>query len=155
MRLVRWCRSVSGSVQPPRVKTDECKDLRLFPAVIRLSQNKALTSNTDGNEILLTCVLSAPLLWASGTVSFWSTNQILFPLLLPKLHSASWAWLRPGFVRKTQQPLMHSLTTSPSLSSPIRLERVEVLVFSFLKITNTELIIPYAIITHWNLMLLL
>ncbi len=66
----------------------------------------ALTSNADGNAILLTCVLSAPLLlypslslWASGTVSLRSTKHILFPLLLPKLHLASWAWLRPGFVQ--------------------------------------------------------
>ncbi len=71
-----------------------------------LSHN-ALTSNTEGNAILLTCVLSAHLLcpslspWVSGMVSLQSTKQILFPLLLPKLHSASWAWLRPEFVQKT------------------------------------------------------
>ncbi len=71
------------------------------------------------------CVLSAPLLlypslslWASGTVSLRSTKQILFPLLLPKLHLASWAWLRPGYVQKTHQPLMHSLTNSPPPPPP-------------------------------------
>ncbi len=86
-------------------------------------------------------------LWASGTVSMWSTKQILFPLLLPKVHLAS------GFVQKTRQPLLRSLKTSPSLTPTVRLGRVEVLVFSFL--TNTQLILPYATITHWNLMLLL
>ncbi len=65
-------------------------------------------------------------LWASGTVSMWSTKQILFPLLLPKVHLAS------GFVQKTRQPLLRSLKTSPSLTPPVRLGRVEVLVFSFL-----------------------
>ncbi len=76
----------------------------LFPPLscvsntFRLSYNNALTSNADSNAILPTCVLSAPLLlypslslWASGTVSLRSTKQILFQLLLPKRHSASWA----------------------------------------------------------------
>ncbi len=53
----------------------------------------------------------------SGTVSLRSTKHILFQLLLPKLYLAFWACLRPGFVQKTQQPLLHSLTTSPSLTS--------------------------------------
>ncbi len=44
--------------------------------------------------------------WVSGTVSLLSTKQIVFQLLLPKLHWASWAWLRPGFVQKTQLPLL-------------------------------------------------
>ncbi len=50
----------------------------------QLSHNNALTSSTDGNAFLLTCILSAPLLYpslsllASGTVSLWSTKQILF-----------------------------------------------------------------------------
>ncbi len=89
-----------------------------------LFNNNALTSNADGNVILLTCSLSALLLypslslWASGTVSLRSTKQILFLLLLPKLHLSFWAWLRPGFVRKTPQPLLRSLTTSPSLTPP-------------------------------------
>ncbi len=54
--------------------------------------------------------------------------------------------------RKTQQPLLHSLTNSPSLPPPpppphtVRLGRVEVLIFSFLTIGNTQLILPYAII---------
>ncbi len=91
----------------------------------------------------------------SGTVSLQSTKHILFQLLLPKLYIAFWPCLRPGFVQKTQQPLLHSLTTSPSLTPPVRLGRVEVLVFSFLTIVNTQLILPYAIITHWNPMLLL
>ncbi len=94
-------------------------------------------------------------LWASGIVSLLSTKQILFPLLLPKLHLTFWAWLRPGFVQKTQQPLLCSLTTSPSLTPPVRLGRAEVLIFSFLTFGNSPLILPYAIITHWNLMLLL
>ncbi len=91
----------------------------------RLSHNNALTSNADGNAILLTCVLSAPLLlfpslplWASGIVSLRSTKQILVPLLLLKLLLTFWAWLRPGFVQKTQQPLLRSLTTFPSLTPP-------------------------------------
>ncbi len=41
-------------------------------------------------------------------LSLLSTKQILFPLLLPKLHSASWAWLRAGFVQKTPLPLLRS-----------------------------------------------
>ncbi len=84
-----------------------------------LSHKNTLTSNADGNAILLSCVLSSPLLlypslfiWASGTVSLQSTKQILLPLLLPKLHSASWAWLRPGFVQKTQQPLSNNFSFS-------------------------------------------
>ncbi len=67
-----------------------------------MSHKNALTSNAEGNAILLTCVLSAPLLlypslslWASGTVSLQAIKQILFPLLLPKLHSASWTWINP------------------------------------------------------------
>ncbi len=144
VRLLCWCRNISGSVQPPRVKTYDffLRDLQrhwqrtypflslallfplspsilLFPPLscvsntFQLSHNNALTSNADGNAILLTCVLSAPLLlypslslWASGLVSLLSTKQILFPLLLPKLHLTFWAWLKPGFVQKTQQPLL-------------------------------------------------
>ncbi len=45
-------------------------------------------------------------LWASGNVSMWSTKQILFPLLLPKVHLAS------GFVQKTRQPLLRSKNLS-------------------------------------------
>ncbi len=58
--------------------------------------------------------------------------------------------MRPGFIQKTQQPLQRSLTTS-SLTPPCRLGRVEVLVFSFVTIGNTQPTLPYAKITHWNL----
>ncbi len=173
------------------MKTDECKDLRLLPALLS-------PSNDTGIYLLFPFLSSSPHLYHvfaihSGCLTttllhqtqtamrscspaaylhlffftplflygplelsvLRSTKQILFPLLLPKLHLAFWAWLRPGFVKKTQQPLLCSLTTSPFLTSPVSLGRVEVLVFSFLIIGNTQLILPYAIITHWNLMLLL
>ncbi len=58
-------------------------------------------------------------------------------------------WIRP-----------EDLATPAALSNnfshtPVRLGRVEVLVFSFLTIGNTQPTLPYAIITHLNLMLLL
>ncbi len=127
-----------------------------------LTTTSFTSTQTATNAILLTCGLSAPRLlypslslWASGTVSLWSTKQILFPLLLPKLLLTFWALTRDlDSSKRLQQPLLHSLTTSPSLHHPpVRLGRVEVLVFSFQKIGNTQLILPYAIITHWNLML--
>ncbi len=50
----------------------------------QLSHNNTLTSNADSNEILLTCIISAPLLlypslfpWASVIVSLLSTNTSL------------------------------------------------------------------------------
>ncbi len=130
LSLVSWHGSVSGSIQPPRVKTYECKDLRLLPARLQPSND---TGNTLSYFYLLSyflflssfhpplscvsvCLTTALLhqtqtatqscspasylhlffftslsLWVSGTVSLRSTKQILFPLLLPKLHSASWA----------------------------------------------------------------
>ncbi len=41
------------------------------------------------------------------------TSFLLFPY---NPHSASWAWLRPGFVQKTQLPRLLSLTISLSLT---------------------------------------
>ncbi len=85
------------------------------------SYSNALTTQ-ESNAILLTCSPSAPLLlypslslWVSEIVSLLSTKQIVFPLLLPKPDSAFWAWLRPGFIQKTQLPLLRSLMNSPSL----------------------------------------
>ncbi len=75
----------------------------------------------DGNAILLTCVLcaphTAPLSFSVGLWNYQSAinKQISFRPLLLSLLLVSWAWLRPGFVQKTQQPLMFSLTTSLSL----------------------------------------
>ncbi len=67
-----------------------CPPLSCVSNTFRLSHNNALTSNADGNAILLTCILSAPLLypslslWVFGTVSLLSAMLISFPLLLPK-----------------------------------------------------------------------
>ncbi len=55
-------------------------------------------------------------LWLSGIVSQLSTKQTSFPLFLYNPLSASWAWLRPGFVQKTQQLQLPSLTISLSLT---------------------------------------
>ncbi len=186
-----WRESVSGSVQPARVKTDEGKDRRLFPVRLhpsntlkynfyltshtllcyplscvskpfRLSLDHAITSHTDGNIILLTYALSLHLLlhlflspWLSGIVSQLSTKQTSFPLFLYNPHSASWAWLRPGFVQKTQQPQLLSLTIYLSLTHQVRLAGVGALVCSFQIIGNTQPTLPYAITTHLNLMRLL
>ncbi len=125
----------------------------------RLSLDHALTSHTEGNVILLTYALSLHLLlqlflspWLSGIVSHLSTKQTSFPLFLSHPHSASWAWLRPGFVQKTQQPQLLSLTISLSLTPHIRLAGVEALVCLFQIIGNTQPTLPYAITTHLNLM---
>ncbi len=188
----RW----RGSVQHPRVKTDECKDRWLFPARLypsndtgnvfkynffppslthspllssilpplscvsnpfRLSLDHDLTSHTDGNVILLTYALFLDLLlhlflspWLSGIVSQLSTKRTSFPLFLYNPLSASWAWLRPGFVQKIQQPQLPSLTISLSLSLPphVKLAMVGALVCSFQIIGNTQPTLPYAITTH-------
>ncbi len=128
----------------------------------RLSLDHALTSHTEGNVILLTYALSLHLLlqlflspWLSGIVSQLSTKQTSFPLFLYNPHSASWAWLRPGFVQKTQQPQLLSLTISLSLTPHVRLAGVEALVCLFQIIGNTKPTLPYAITTHLNLMRLL
>ncbi len=197
----RWRGSVCGSVQHPRVKTDEGKDKRLFPAQLypsndtgnafrynffppslthspllssvlpplscvskpfRLSLDHALTSHADGKVILLTCATSLHLLlhlylslWLFGIVSQLSTKQTSFPLFLYNPLSASWAWLRPGFVQKTQQPQLPSLTISLSLTPHVRLAGVGALVCSFQIIGNTQPTRPYAITTHLNPMRLL
>ncbi len=94
----------------------------------------ALTSNADGKVILLTCALSLHLLhlflslWLSGIVSQLSTKQTSFPLFLYNPLSASWAWLRPGFVQKTQQLQLPSLTIYLSLTPHVRLAGVGALV---------------------------
>ncbi len=60
---------------------------------------------------------TAPLSFSVGLWNYQSAinKQISFRPLLLSLLLVSWAWLRPGFVQKTQQPLMFSLTTSLSL----------------------------------------
>ncbi len=128
----------------------------------RLSLNHALTSHADGNVILLTCALSLHLLlhlspspWLSGIVSQLSTKQTSFPLFLYNPQSAFWAWLRPGFVQKTLQPQLPSLTISLSLTPHVRLAGVGALVCSFQTVGNTQPTRPYAITTHLNLMRLL
>ncbi len=60
-----------------------------------------------------------------------------------------------GFVQKTQQPQLPSLTISLSLTPHVRLARVGALVCSFQIIGNTQPTRPYAITTHLNLMRLL
>ncbi len=111
--------------------------------------NNALSSNADGNAILLTCVVSAPLLLypslsllVSGIFSLLSTKQILFLLLLPKLHSTSCAWLRPGFVQKTQLHLLRSQTTSHPLLSSFPEDGSPLIVFGDF---NIHLNKPYAV----------
>ncbi len=128
----------------------------------RLSLDHALTSHADGKVILLTCTPSLHLLlhlflslWLSVIVSQLSTKQTSFPLFLYNPLSASWAWLRPGFVQKTQQPQLPSLTGSLSLTPHVRLAGVGALVCSFQIIGNTQPTRPYAITTHLNLMRLL
>ncbi len=60
-------------------------------------------------------------------------------------------WIRPE-----DSPTPAALPNNFSFfHTPVRLGRAEVLVFSFLTIGNTQLILPYAIITRWNIMLLL
>ncbi len=51
---------------------------------------------------------------------------------------ASWAWLRPGFVQKNQQPQLLSLIISLSLTPHVRLGGVGTLVCSFQTIGNTQ-----------------
>ncbi len=153
--LLSWHGSISRSVQPPRVKTYECKDPRLQPSndtgyalsyfnllsyflflfslppplsyvsntfvcltAMLLHQTQTATQSCSPVFYLHLFFFTSLSLWVSGTVSLRSTKQIVFPLLLPNLHSASWTWLRPGFIQKTQQPLLRSLTTSPSLTPP-------------------------------------
>ncbi len=60
-----------------------------------------------------------------------------------------------GFVQKTQQPQLPSLTISLSLTPHVRLAGVGTLVCSFQIIGNTQPTLPYAITTHLNLMRLL
>ncbi len=128
----------------------------------RLSLDHALTSHADGNVILLTCAPSLHLLlhlflslWLSGIVSQLSTKQTSFPIFLYNPLSASWAWLRPGFVQKTQQLQLPSLTISLFLTPHVRLAGVGALVCSFQIIGNTQPTRPYAITTHLNPMRLL
>ncbi len=82
----------------------------------RLPLNHALPSHADGNAFLLICFRSLHLLlhlflslWVSGIVSQLSTKQTSFLLFLYNPHSASWSLLRPGFVQKSQQPLLLSI----------------------------------------------
>ncbi len=139
-----------------------CYLLSCVSKPFRLSFDHALTSHADGKVILLTCAPSLHLLlhlflslWLSGIVSQLSTKQTSFPLFLYNPLSASWAWLRPGFVQKTQQPQLPSLTISLSLTPHVRLAGVGALVCSFQIIGNTQPTRPYAITTHLNLMRLL
>ncbi len=139
-----------------------CYLLSCVSKPFRLSLDHALTSHADGKVILLTCAPSLHLLlhlflslWLSGIVSQLSTKQTSFPLFLYNRLSASWAWLRPGFVQKTQQPQLPSLTISLSLTPHVRLAGVGALVCSFQIIGNTQPTRPYAITTHLNLMRLL
>ncbi len=71
-----------------------------------MSHNNALTSNADGNAILLTYVLSAPLLlcpslslWVSGIVSLLSNKADLIPAIASQTaHSIlglTETWIRP------------------------------------------------------------
>ncbi len=50
-----------------------------------------------------------------------AVNNASFLLFLCNPHSASWAWLRPGFIQKTRQPQLLCLTTSLSLTPLVRL----------------------------------
>ncbi len=58
---------------------------------------------TDSNAIMITYLLTSLHLFCCTPVSW--------PLLL-SLHLVSCTWLRPGFVQKTPQPLLFSLTAS-------------------------------------------
>ncbi len=86
------------------------------------------------------CTSSSLLL--SFSVGLWNcqsaVNKADFIPAIVSQTATFWAWLRPGFVQKTQQPLLRSPITSPSLTPPVRLGRVEVLDFSFLTIGNTQ-----------------
>ncbi len=80
-------------------------------------------THTDGNVILLTCARLLHLLlhlflslWVFGIASQLSTKLTSFLLFPYNPHSASWAWLRPGFVQKSQLPRLLSLTISLSLT---------------------------------------
>ncbi len=136
-----------------RVKTDECKDLRLFPAVVRLSQNKALTSNADAMQ---SCSPAFYLLLFYGPLelSVSGHKSDLIPAIASQtalsILGLTETWIRP----EGSATPMHSLTTSPSLI-PHQVRKGGGTGLLISKITNTQLIIPYAIITHWNLMLLL
>ncbi len=58
---------------------------------------------------------SAPLSFSLG---LWNcqSNRTSFWLFPYKLHLVSWAWVRPGFVQKTQQPWLLRVAESHSLS---------------------------------------
>ncbi len=184
----RWRGCVCGSVQPPRLKTDNfflrdfnrattpsntlkyhfylpshillCYPLsfhlnHVFPKPFQFSLNNALTSHTDSNNFLQTCGLSLHLLlhlflspWVTEIVSQLSTKQTSLLLFLYNPHSASWAWLRTGFVQKILQPQLTSLTIYLSLTPHVKLAGVET-------IGNNQPTLPYAITTHLNLMRLL
>ncbi len=98
---------------------------------------------------------TAPL---SFSVGLWNCQSAVnkadlisaFSLYNP--HAASWAWLRPGFVQRTQQPQLPSLTIYLSLTPHVRLAGMGVLVCSFQTVGNTQPALPYAITTHLNLM---
>ncbi len=73
----------------------------------------------------------------------------LIPLFLYNPHSASWAWLRPGFVQKTPQPQLPSLTIYFSLTPLVRLAGVGALVCSFQIIGNTQPTSPMQLQLIW------
>ncbi len=124
---------------------------------ILFSLNNALTSNADGNTILLTCVLSEPLLshlflflWDSGIVSQLSKTDFI-PTIASQytlsILGLTETWIRPE--DSTPAALYNYL---PFSHTPRQVGRV--LVFSFLITGNTQPTLPYAIIIILNFMLL-
>ncbi len=78
---------------------------------IPFSLNHALKTHADGSVILLTYARSLHLLlhlflslWVFGIASQLSTKLTSFLLFPYNPLSASWAWLRPGFVQQTPLP---------------------------------------------------
>ncbi len=67
------------------------------------------------------------------------TSFLLFPY---NPHSASWAWLRPGFVQKTQLPWLLSLIISLSLTPQGKLAGWGHWPCSFQTIGNTQPTLP-------------
>ncbi len=146
----RWMLHIGGEWgDPPR---PICKELwGPRKALYKCNKLLLLLIYNTNYIFLLTCAPSLHLLlhhflslWLSGIVSQLSTKQTSFPLFLYNPLSASWAWLRPGFVQKTQQLQLPSLTISLSLTPHVRLAGVGALVCSFQIIGNTQPTRPWS-----------
>ncbi len=154
------------------MKTDACKDLRPFPVRLQPSNDTGNTL-TYFDLLLYLFPLSSSLLFSHLYHVFPIHSGCLTTTLLHQTQTVTQSipaiasqtalsilgltetWICPED-SATPAALSNNFSFShPPPPPPVRLGRVEVLVFSFLTIGNTQIILLHAIITHWNLMLLL